>query len=309
LTPPVGSLCFELDLFPVATSTYGFPKHDLSAAIAAADDLARRYRDGSTRRLLPDGSVDLAAMEGWFRRRFLLYRVSPDGTAALVGTTPAPTGYTFALAMLVIGGATFAVSVVTAIVREDAADQVMALGILGFIVCFVGVIRSNRFGLTWYVRETFGGDSDWQQLFGPTEWAPRSVEQLRAVEQLADEHGGKAFGRPHPDGGTEVRTLKRGRLHTHVAAPDGTVFLTQRSKPSPLYVLGVAAMAIGAAGGIVAILLYNLTDLHIEPAWYVSLGLLFGGATLRGFVRLESRVKDRASGAWHLVQTKPDDTD
>jgi hypothetical protein len=68
----------------VVIPTYGFPKHDLTAAIAAADDLARRYRDGTMRRLHPDGSIDLAAMEGLFRRRFLVYRVSRKGAAGLV---------------------------------------------------------------------------------------------------------------------------------------------------------------------------------------------------------------------------------
>ena len=293
----------------MATSTYGFPKQDLSAAIAAADELARRYRDGSTRRVNPDGSIDLVAMQGFLRRRFLLHRVSPEGTAALVRTTSAPSGYTVALAMLVIGAATFAVSVVSSIVRGDAADEVMGLGIVGFIVCFIGLIRSNRFGLDWYIREAFGSESDWQQLYGPTEWAPRSADQLRAVERLADEHGGKAFARPHPHGGTEVRTLHRGRLHTYLVTEDGTASLAQRGKLSLLYVLGVGAMAIAAGGAIVAIVLHNLTDLEAEPVWYVSVGLFFGGAVLRGFDRLESKVKDRAAGAWHLVQTKPDDND
>lgn len=290
-------------------TTYGFPKHDLTAAIAAADDLARRYRDGSARRLHPDGSIELATMEGWFRRRFLLYRVSPDGTASLVGITGAPAAYEVSVAMIIVGAALFAGSILTAIVLGDAAHGVVGLGIIGFIGCFVGAIRSNRFGLTWYLRETFGSDSDWQPLFGPTKWAPRSVDQLRAVELLSDEHDGKAFARPHPDGGTEVRTLKHGRLHTHVVAPEGTVLLLDRSKPATLYVLGVAAIVIGIGGAVVTTLLYNLTDLDVMTAFYVSGGLLFVGTVLRSSVTLESRVKERAAGAWHLVQTKPDDTD
>jgi hypothetical protein len=302
-------LCFEVEPFSVATSTYGFPKHDLSAAIGAADELASRYREGTTRRLNADGSIDLAAMQGSFRRKFLLYRVSPDGAAELVKSEGPPGGFVLAVAMLVGGGVLFAASILAAIALQDAADEVVGIGIIGFIVCFIGAIRSNRFGLDWYIRETFGSEAEWQQLYVPTEWAPRSVDQLRAVEQLADEHDGKAFARPHPAGGTEVRTLHRGRLHTHLVAEDGTVSLAHRGKPSLLYVLGVGAMAIAGGGALVAIALHNLTDLEAEAVWYVSLGLFFGGASLRGFVRLESKVKDRAAGAWHLVQTKPDDTD
>ena len=293
----------------MSISTYGFPKQDLSAAIAAADKLARRYREGTTRRVNPDGSIDLAAMQGSFRRRFFLYRVSPDGTAELVKRAGPPGGFALAVAMLVGGGALFVGSILAAIALGDAADEIVGVGIIGFIVCFIGAIRSNRFGLDWYLRETFGSESDWQQLFGPTEWAPRSADQLRAVERLADEHGGKAFARPHPDGGTEVRTLHRGRLHTHLVAEDGTASLAQRGKPSLLYILGVGAMAIAGGGALVAIVLHNLTDLEAEPVWYVSLGLFFGGSVLRGFVRLESKIKDRAAGGWHLVQTKPDDND
>jgi hypothetical protein len=294
----------------VATSTYGFPKHDLTAAIAAAEELAGQHRDGTTRRLNPDGSIDVAATEGWFRRRFLLYRVSPEGTTALVETTSAPPAYKVSVAMMLGGGALFAASVLSAIFGGDGGQNTeFGLGVLAFIVCLIGVVRSNRFGLSWYVGEISGSDSDWQQLYAPTKWAPQSVDQLRAVERLADEHGGKALARPHPDGGTQVRTLKHGRLHTHVVAPDGTLLLVSRGEPALLYTLGTGTMAIGVGGAVVTIVLYNLTDLEVEAAWYVSLGLLFVGVVLRALVTLEKRGKDQAAVAWHLVQTKPDDTD
>lgn len=276
-------------------TTYGFPKHDLSAAIAAADDLASRYRDGSARRLHPDGSIDLAAMEGWFRRRFLLYRVSPDGTTALVESAGAPAAYKGFVAITLAGAALFAGSILTAIMLGDAAHGVVGLGIIGFIACFIGAIRSNRFDLEWYIRESSGSDSGWQALFGPTKWAPRSVDQLRAVEQLADEHGGKALARAHPDEGTEVRTLKRGRTQTHVVSLDGTVFLLHRSRPAPLYTLGAAAMAIGVGGAVIATLLYNLADLEVVTAFYMSFGLFFVGGVLRSVVTLEHRSKDQAA--------------
>lgn len=291
----------------MATSTYGFPKNDLTAAIAAADELAGRYRDGTMRRLHPDGSIEVAAMEGWFRRRFLLYRVGSDGTPVLVESAGAPPEYSLFVAMILGGAALFAGSILTAIVLGDAAHHVVGLGIVGFIACFIGAVCSNRFGLSWYLRETFGSDSEWQQPYAPTEWAPRSVDQLRAVELLADWHGGKAFARPHPDGGTEVRTLKRGRLHTHVVGSDGTSLLVDRSKPAALHTLGAAGMAIGGGGAIVATLLYNLTDLDVDAAFHASIGLLFAGVVLRSIVTLESRVKNRAAEGWHLVQTKADD--
>jgi hypothetical protein len=308
LTPGAWPLSFEVELPFVVTSSYGFPKHDLTA-IAAADELARRYRDGTARRLQPDGTIDLAAMEGWAGRRFHIYRVNVDGTAALVQTTEAPAAYRFSVATIFLGAAVFSLSILSAIVRSDGAGNLLALAVLGFIVCFAGVIRANRFDLSWYIRETFGSESDWQQVFGPTKWAPRSMDQLRAVESLADEHGGKALARPHPDGGTEVRTLKHGRLQTHVVAPDGTALLVDRSKPARLHTLGVTAIAIGVGGAIVTTVLYNLMDLGLRIAWDVSIGLLFAGAILRSLVTLENRAKDRARHGWHLVQTKPDDTD
>jgi hypothetical protein len=308
LTAGARPLSFEVELLFVDT-TYGFPKHDLTAAIAAADDLARDHRDGTARRLNPDGSIDLAALQGWIRRRFLFYRVRPDGTAALIETTAAPGAYAFSVTMILAGAAVFAGGVLSAIVSSGRAENRIALAVAAFVVCFVGVIRANRFGLDWYIRERFGSESNWQQLFGPTKWAPRSVGQLRAVERLADEHGGKAFARPHADGGTEVRTLKHGRLHTHVVALDGTVLLVDRGKPARLYVLGVTAMWAGGGAAVFTAVLYNLTDLGLRIAWDASIGLLFAGAILRSVVTLESRVKDRAAGAWHLVQTKPDDAD
>jgi hypothetical protein len=68
-------------------------------------------------------------------------------------------------------------------------------------------------------------------------------------------------------------------------------------------------LAVGAGGAIVAVLLYNLSDLEVEPPWYVCLGLLFVGVVLHGLVTLENRGKDQAAAGWHLVQTKPEDTD
>ena len=290
-------------------TSYGFAKHEFGAALATADELARRYRDGTARRLHPDGSIDVAAMEGRVRPRFLHYRVSAQGTAALVETASPPGAHGVSVAMIFVGIAVFAGGVVSVIALGDAAPDVMGIGLVGFLVAFIGVVTANRFGLEWYVRETFGSDSDWQQIFGPTAWAPRSIDQLRAVELLADRHDGKAFARPHPDGGTEVRTLHRGRLYEHVIAPDGAALLVRRGKRAASYALGVAAIAIGAGGAVATTIIYNLSDVDVTIAFSVSIGFVFGGAMLRGVVTLENRAKDHAVGGWHLVQTKPDDTD
>lgn len=291
----------------MVTQTYGFQKDDLTVAIAAADDLARRYRDGTARRVHADGSIDLVAMEGSLRRSFLLYRVSSEGRAALVERTAAPAAHGSAVAMMFIGIAVFAASILSVILHSDRATPRVGLAVAGFIVSFVGIIRANRFDLTWYLRKTFGTDSGWQQLFAPTGWAPRTAGQLRAVERLADEHGGKALARPHYDGGTEVRTLKRGRLHEHLVAPDGTIRLVGRGKRAPLYILGTATMAIGVGGMIWTTVLYQLIDLDTGTAFGVSFGLFTVGAALGAMVTLEKAAGNRADGIWHLVQTKADD--
>jgi hypothetical protein len=145
----------------------------------------------------------------------------------------------------------FAGATVHAIFLSKAESTGLGIGIVGFVACFVGVIRSNRFSLECYVRERYGSDSGWQQLFGPTKWAPCSVDQLHAAEQLAHDHGGKAYARPHPDGGTD------------------------------------------------------LTDLDVTPAFSRVLRPLLRRHN-PALVTFQSRVKDRAAGGWHLVQTKPE---
>jgi len=307
LTCEAGPLSFEVE--PLVIASFGFAKHELGVAIAAADELARRYRDGTARRLHPDGSIDVAAMEGRVRPRFLHYRVSAQGTAALVETASPPGAHGVSVAMIFVGIAVFAGGVVSVIALGDAAPDVMGIGLVGFLVALIGVVTANRFGLEWYVRETFGSDSGWQQIFGATMWAPRSIDQLRAVELLADRHDGKALARPHPDGGTEVRTLHRGRLYEHVIAPDGAALLVRRGKRAASYALGVATIAIGAGGAVATTIIYNFSDLDVTIAFSVSLGFVFGGAMLRGVVTLENRAKNHAVGGWHLVQTKPDDAD
>jgi hypothetical protein len=114
----------------------------------------------------------------------------------------------------------------------EGAETEFGLAVIGFIICFVGAIRSNRFDLSWFVAELSGSDTEWQQVFVPTTWAPRSVDQLRAVEQLADEHGGKA-GTPAPgwrDRGedAQARTSPRARATMSLAAGVSLFSLARR---------------------------------------------------------------------------------
>ena len=173
-------------------TTYGFPKTDPGAALAAADELSLRYREGSIRRVNADGSVDLVACKGSFSRRFLRFRIETDGTTLLVDEGRPPAGYGFDIALMLGGGFVFAATIITLFARSPGDfGPWLGIGLLGFVAAFVGVVRANRRGLEWYVRETFGTDVGWQRVYAPTDWSPSSVTQLHVSES---ELGREAHG-------------------------------------------------------------------------------------------------------------------
>jgi hypothetical protein len=290
---------------------YGFAKADPGAAIEAADELARRYAEGSMRRVQAEGTIDLVGCRGTYSRRFFRHRVEADGTSYLVDESTPPAEFGFDIALMVGGAFVFVAAILIALAkRSDDMGAEVTIGFLGFIAGLVGIVRANRYSVEWYVRDTFGTDTGWRRVVKPTTWAPGSFSQMATVERLADEHRGKALVRREADGSVTTLTLRRGRMIRHRVTADGGLQLISEGSRPLRYVLGASLIAVAIFGGILAICLHNFTEADTDTAWNVCFGIFVAGAVLCGTLTIEGCVKREGSfDEWHLVQTKPDDPD
>jgi hypothetical protein len=289
---------------------YGFARADPGVAIAAADELARRYREGPMHRLNADGTIDVAVREGHVHRRFQLFGVGAEGTVVELDARSAPSEHIFYVALMAIGSGVFMLAILSIMLRQEAAGYAGFGVLVGFLAAFTGVVRANRFDVSWYVRTLLGTDEGWQQVVTPTTWAPDSLSQMDTVERLADEHRGKALVRREADGSVTTLTLRRGRMIRHRVTVDGGLELMSEGRRALRYALGASLMGLAIVGGVVTIYLHNFTEVDVDTAWNVCFGILVAGAVLCGTVTIEGTVGRAGSfGDWHLVQTKPDDPD
>ena len=281
-------------------TTYGFPKTDPGAVLAAADELSLQYREGSIRRANADGSIDLVACEGSFSRRFLRFRIEADGTTFLVGEGRPPASYGFDIALALGGGFVFAWTIIALIARSsDDFSPWLEIGLLGFVAAFVGVVRANRSGLEWYVRETFGTDGGWQRVYATTDWSPSSLTQLQVIEGIAEKHRGKAYVCRGPDGVAEVVAMRLGRVRRFRVEPDGTL-IAAGSQQAVRCTLGALTLILGA---FALIPLSSALSLSFAPK--LELAVVVIGVALMWGDDLRGRVR-QLPGDWHLVQTRDD---
>ena len=186
-------------------TTYGFPKTDPGAVLAAADELSRRHRGGSLRRLHADNTIDLVCLRGFLRKGFLVYRIKSDGTHELVEETSAPFIFVVAAGLMAAGIALFAGTVISVLARRpEQTPNETDLAFGGFLLAAVGALLARHYELESFVSRRFGTEEGWQRIAEPTTWLPRTALQLRRVESIARNHGGKAWVRTLADGTAEV---------------------------------------------------------------------------------------------------------
>jgi hypothetical protein len=285
-------------------TTYGFSRTDPGAALAAANELSRRYREGSIRRVNADGSVDLVGVDGLFLRprRFHRYRIDTYGTSVLEEDTPVPSEYTFWVVVLIAGVAAFFAAGLSVIATGNT--DLASLLVLGFAAALVGAVKANHFDVKWFVRERFGTDEDWQQIYAPLTWVPRTAAQLRRVESLTEDHGGQAYVRALHDGTAEVATMRRGHFHHFRVFHDGAFALLHGERA-----YGHAAAAVTLVGGIIAsVALKQRFDLSAGTFSAMFFGFTVAASVIGHRHSLKNRIEKRNPGEWHLVRTRPEDS-
>jgi len=285
-------------------TTYGFPRTDPGAALAAADELSRRHTGGSLRRVETDGGISFVGRTEWFfGARFHLYRIDTDGRAYLEEDTPAPPAFRFWVLTMLAGAAGCVASALS--VLGSGRDGDITWFFVSFAVGLIGIVRANHFGVQWYVRELFGSDEGWHRLYVPLTWMPETGAQLHRVESLADEHGGEAYVRPLEDGTAEVATTRRGHVEHFRVSQDGTVVQLRRAM-----FLGPVVGAGFVLGGFVAMLaVQGRFDLPPAVMFAMFMGFVLTAGVVAQRCSLKYRLEKQLPGEWHLVRTKPEDND
>jgi hypothetical protein len=202
-------------------TTYGFPRTNPSAALAAADELSRRYRE-SMRRLQGDNTIDLVCLKSFVRREFDVYRIKSDGSAELVDHTSMPFIFLIAAGLMATGIALFAETVIGVVVRRPEHTPIeLDVAAVGFMLAVVGVLLARPYELRSFVQGRFGTDEGWLQVTEPTTWSPSSALQLKRVERIAFQHGGRAWVRTVSDGTAEVFVKRFFRTEHYRVYHDG----------------------------------------------------------------------------------------
>jgi len=280
-------------------TTYGFPRTDPGAALAAADELSRRYPEGSIRRLNADNSVDFVGMEGAFlrHRRFHLHRIDAEGWVSLVRDDEAPPAYRFGVALVFLAAILFVGAMLLTMsgLGERGAG---VLAVSAVVSGLVGGLTAERAGLMWFVRDRFGTDDGWQHMVSPTSWGPTTVAQFNSVEAFVDSHGGHAYARPLPDGAAEVVLSGSFREEHYLVSVFGRVeqLSSERALRFPI------GMMVNLAGILAWLPLTVFVGVGVASA-VVAL-MLLGGSLLAHSGSLETRLERTNPGEWHRVQTQ-----
>jgi hypothetical protein len=206
----------------------------------------------------PDGELEVAAMRDGRVRRFL---VRDDGSATpleseqpVFGRWRRPlafSGWGLGVASILAMGA----------LGEDAT----AWGVAGFFIGMAlfaagGIAAANADDLEKQLEKRHGGKGEWHEPTNLNGWAPRTSEQLSAVEQIADEHDGLAFVRDASARTVDVCGPRKGRLDRYWVDERGHVELAEVKPANRRYYVGQALKklflllwlgfpAIGFAGG------------------------------------------------------------
>jgi hypothetical protein len=265
----------------------------------------------------PDGELDVAVLRDG---RIDRYVVREDGSETLVGSSPPSLAQRWGgrLAM----GAWFAALVtivVAGIIDPEGTAPKSGLVALWF-ACFAlfgigGYLGSKRDDLGGRLKKLPGGEGEWHMPTKLNGWIPCSSAQLRAVEQIADDHDGLALVHDLGARTVDVAGVRKGRLERYWVDELGRADLAETTPPGPRHDLqrALGALAIMTGLGLVAVLF--AVDEHramFLVALVMGLLLLMVAAWLNDrSLRLENRVKRAGADGmpWIEIRTLIEEND
>lgn len=182
------------------------------ALARGADEAA--WRDGGR------GAVEVARMT---KGRFERFAVNVDGTSTLVTAEPPSQRHRFAIgvgltALAVAGGA---IALGFGFGARVGFHLVVGVFLVGFGLAAVAAFAGAKGGLGSRIgsRDALGGE--WFVVPYLGGWAPSTIEQLRAVEELAEAGDGRAYVREVDDGAVEAVTRESRRVRRRLVFVDG----------------------------------------------------------------------------------------
>ena len=210
----------------------------------------------------PDGELDVAVLRDGRIDRYVVYE---DGSETLIGSSPPslPQRWGRRIAM----GA-WAVALVTivgmGITDPDGAAPKSALVAVWF-ACFAlfgigGYLGSKRDDLEGRLKKLPGGEGEWHMPTKLNGWIPRSSAQLRAVEQIADDHDGLALVHDLGVRTIDVAGVRKGRLERYWVDELGRAELAETTPAGPRHDLQRALGAVAAAIGLGLIAVWLTVD-------------------------------------------------
>jgi hypothetical protein len=265
----------------------------------------------------PDGELDVAVMRDG---RIDLYVVHDDGSQTLVGSSPPslPQRWGGGVAMGAWGVGLVTI-VVAGLADPDGTRPNPALVALLFacvaLFCIGGYLGSKRDDLEGRLKKLSGGEDNWHMPTRLNGWVPRSSEQLRAVERIADDHDGLALVHDLGARTVDVAGVRKGRLERYWVDELGRAELAETTPPGPRHDLQRALGAIAAAIALGLVAAWFAVDKQravFLVALVAGLLLVMVAAWLNDrSLRLENRVKraDASGRPWIEIRTLIEEND
>ncbi len=284
------------------------------AAATAPARLAEEVDGAAMWRERPDGELDVAVMRDGRIDRYIVHE---DGSETLVGSSPPSLpqrwGGRVAIGAWLVGLATL---ITLGITDPDGigGNVVSFLLVALWLACFAlfgigGYFGAKRDDLESRLKTLPDGAGDWHLPTKLNGWIPRSSEQLRAVERIADEHDGLALVHETGARTVDVAGVHKGRLERYWVDDLGRAGLADTTPPGPRQLVQrvLGALAIAMVLGIVAVwLTVEERKAMFLVALVVGLALVILAAWLNERpLRIEHRLKRAAADGspWIEIRT------
>lgn len=231
----------------------GFERRSVFSPLAAraAAEIAEEHGP-ALRRELPDGSIEVATLR---KRRLYRHLVDRSGGSMLLDVAPPSPRQRrlrvlkWALGLAVVAGGLYLGAGIFAIFAGIAAGAgIERLGLPG------GELRFR-------VAERAGDADAWEPVLRLRGWLPRTREQLRTAERLADDHDGRALVRSASDETVDAVVVRGGNAYRYTIDSAGNTTLVvvsyRRRREFVANVLAGIGIAIFGSFFVVAFLVHD----------------------------------------------------
>jgi hypothetical protein len=278
-----------------------------TAAAATAPSLLASRVDGRARwRELPDGAIEVATLDDQGR----LERVRVEGDGSTTPLAAATTdGRPWALPTMILGIVLF-VGVSILLDSADPDPRGILTVFIGFaLIAIGGFAHHGARDIDGRLKRVYGKNAGWHEATNLKGWMPRTAQQLRTVEQLADTHEGVAFVRDVGGKTIEAYARCRDRFEHYWVDENGNAELVESASVRSRFILG-RILTVACGGFFLAAFVSGLVVDHHKGLLVIgSFGgivatMMAGDLNLRR-MSVERRIRREKSAGdeWHEIRT------